>query len=59
MMKNTQKVTVIGTKYTGFGPGREFKKTFKSVEAMEEWASSEIAINHYHIEGYCTSKGAR
>jgi hypothetical protein len=52
-------VTVIGTKYTGFGPGREFKKTFKSVEAMEEWASSEVAINHYHIEGYCSSKGAR
>jgi hypothetical protein len=59
MMKNTQKVTVIGTHYKGFGAGKSFKKTFKSVEAMEEWASSEVAINHYHIEGYCASKGAR
>jgi UDP-N-acetylmuramoylalanine-D-glutamate ligase len=67
MIKNTQKVTVIGTKYTGVATAEYFKKTFKSVEAMEEWASSEEAINHYHIEGYwdgirftnAASKGAR
>ena len=55
MMKNTQQVTVIGTHYKGFGAGKSFQKTFKTEEEMEKWASSEVAINHYHIEGYCFS----
>jgi hypothetical protein len=59
MMKNTQQVTVIGTHYKGFGAGKSFQKTFKTHEAMEAWANSEVAIQNYHIEGYCTSKGAR
>ena len=59
MMKNTQQVTVIGTHYKGFGAGKSFQKTFKTEEAMEKWASSEVAINHYHIEAYSYGTGAR
>jgi hypothetical protein len=59
MMKNTQKVTVIGTHYKGFGAGKSFQKTFKNEAEMEKWASSEVAINHYHIEAYSFYQGGR
>lgn len=58
-MKNTQKVTVIGTHYKGFGAGKSFQKTFKNEAEMEKWASSEVAINHYHIEAYSFYQGGR
>jgi hypothetical protein len=59
MMKNTQQVTVIGTHYKGFGAGKSFQKTFKTHEAMEAWANSEVAIQNYHIEAYSYGTGLR
>jgi len=57
MTNNNQQVTVIGTRYVGFGAGKPFRKTFKNEAEMEKWAEKMGEGSPYVIEAFSFEGG--